>query len=281
MRNFASSIAFVAGALFAVPAFAQTPAPVEPAPEPAVAAAEPAPVAPAPEMAPAPMTTEIAPAPAEAAPAPAEEETFPAAWFRVDYDSYGGGLQLWAGATYAINDTVGIATDIYLDMPTGGGVALNSLGEFDIGPAFTAGKFVITPMFGAQFDFVQKKMVGLVPQFYVTGGPDPLYLELWFQNYNYSVLTEGAGNYGYIRFFADFKLGKYFAIGPQIEATWGFNSAVKGPGGEKLISLPIGPSIMLTNYGKNNTLLLFGGYEAAKNYSDKDFAGRLTFIHNF
>jgi hypothetical protein len=280
MRNLAFSIASVAGVLFAAPAFAQTPAPAEPAPEPAVApVAEPAPVAPVVDVAPAPVPVEAAPA-VEAA-APPAEETFPAAWFRIDYDSYGAGLQLWAGATYAVNETIGIATDIYLDMPTGGGAALNSLGEFDIGPAITAGKFIITPMFGTQFDFVQKKMVGLVPQFYVTGGPDPLYLELWFQNYNYSVLTEGAGNYGYIRFFADFKLGKYFAIGPQVEATWAFNSTIKGPGGEALLSLPVGPSIMLSNYGKNNTLLLFGGYDTAKNYSGKDFAGRLTFIHNF
>jgi hypothetical protein len=94
------------------------------------------------------------------------------------------------------------------------------------------------------------------------------------------VFQEGAGNYGYIRFFFDFKLGKYFAVGPQIEATFAFNDAAK-VNDETLTSLPIGASIMLTNYGKNNTLLLFGGYEAAKNYSDRDLVGRLTFIHNF
>src|SRR5262245_31337039 len=112
-------------------ALAQTPAPTATAPAPAPGAPPP----PAPSAAtPAPATATAAPAPAPApagdtalpppvepsaptAPVPAdapaeEEETFPAAWFRIDSDL--GGLQLWAGATHMLSDTVGLATDMYV-----------------------------------------------------------------------------------------------------------------------------------------------------------------------
>jgi hypothetical protein len=254
-------------------ALAQDPAPTTPAPA-AMPAPEPAPAAPL-AAEPVPATTE---APMEAAPvveaapeaAPVEEETFPAAWFRFDSDA--GMFQAWAGATYALTDTIGLATDIYVNSA--------NLGEFDIGPAFTLGPTFLTPMLGVQWDWTNHKTAAIVPQLYFTGGPDPIYFEFWFQNYNYAAFTEGAANSGYIRFFIDYKVGKYFAFGPQIEATFAFNDGAK-VGDESLTSLPVGGNIMLTNYGKNNTGILFLGYEAAKNFSPRDLVGRLTFIHNF
>jgi hypothetical protein len=189
-------------------------------------------------------------------------------------DSDFGGLQLWAGATHSLSDTIGLATDIYvLQTPS------QSLGEFDIGPAFTAGPFVITPMLGLQVDWWARKAAAIVPQLYITGGPDPVYAEFWFQNYEYNAFTKDASNSLYFRLFVDFKLSKYFAIGPQAELTYALNDAAKN-GDESLASLPVGASVMLSNYGKNNTLLAFVGYEAAKAH-DQNFAGRLTFIHNF
>ena len=107
-------------------ASAQTPAPTTPPPPrrppaPAAAAARPR-AAPARRGAPAsgaadprrcPRRGTACPRDPEPAPAPAEEEeSFPAAWFRIDSDL--GSLQLWAGATHMLSDTVGIATDIYV-----------------------------------------------------------------------------------------------------------------------------------------------------------------------
>jgi hypothetical protein len=293
-----ASVALVAANAWAqTPAPAATPAPATtPAPMPAPAAPGAAPAAtPAPEAAPAPATepvapaAEPAPAPADAAPAPApavveEEETFPAAWFRIDSDL--GGLQLWAGATHMFNDTIGLASDIYVNS--------GFLGEFDIGPSIVAGPMYITPMIGVQWDWAAKRAAAIVPQLYVTGGPDPIYTELWLQWYNYAAFKDpnpivpGAQSYLYGRFFIDYKAHKYFAFGPQIEFQIALNDAAKVTLPEEteptsLTYLPIGANVMLTNYGKNNTLLAFLGYDVQSPDAplNRHLAGRLTFIHNF
>lgn len=236
----------------------------EPGTTPGPAAA--APLAPA-----APEATPEAPAPAAAPEEPVAEETFPAAWFRIDSDALK--LQLWAGATHMITDTFGIASDIY--------VTSDTIGEFDIGPSFLAGPLAITPMIGLQVDWAQFEAVSLVPQLFVTGGPDPIYLELWLQAFMNSVFNDTSGpNTLYGRFFIDYKVGKYFAVGPAVELLLGLNDAAKS-GDESLLSLPVGANIMLTNYGKSNNLIIFGGYETQDTWNDSHLAGRLTFIHNF
>lgn len=275
--------------------FAQTPPPPEPAAPGAAPAnapppgpATPPPVAPAVEPAPALAP----PADAAAAPAPAPEETFPAAWMRIDSDFIG--LQLWAGATHMLSDTIGIATDIYLNAPFS---STTTLGEFDLGPAFIAGKFTITPMLGGQWDLWHHRMNSLVPQLYITGGGgDPVYMELWVQNYENVVFSKALGtNNLYFRYFIDFTLGKYMAVGPEAELLIGLNKNGKLPGfyapdlghvsasgkANTIVSLPVGLNFNFTNYGKNNNLMLFAGYETMKTDTKAHLAGRLTFIHNF
>jgi hypothetical protein len=276
-------------------ASAQTAPPPEPAaPGGAPAAAPPPGPATPPPATPAPAAAPAAPEAAPAAPAaPPADEVFPAAWTRVDVDFIG--LQLWAGATHPLSDTIGLATDIYLNAPLYGGV--QTLGEFDIGPAFTAGKYVITPMLGAQFDIWHHRANSLVPQLYITGGGgDPIYMELWVQNYENQVFNKAEGtNNLYFRYFLDFTLGKYMALGPEVEALIGLNKAGKLPNAyapdlgsvkssgkpNTLVSLPVGLNLNFTNYGKNNTLMIFAGYETTKTETHNHLAGRLTFIHNF
>lgn len=183
-----------------------------------------------------------------------------------------------------LSDTVGLASDIYVLQNFLG----LSLGEFDLGPAFVVGGFTITPMLGLQVNWSTYELAALVPQFYVVGGTDQLYTELWVQNYAYTVFDKtgvsatGGSNYIYARFFIDYKMGKYFAVGPEVEITYGLNDlAVNAVNGEKLISLPVGVNLMLTNYGKNNYLMLFGGWETQDTFNDEHVAGRLTFVHNF
>jgi len=206
-----------------------------------------------------------------------EEETYPPAWFRIDSDL--GALQLWAGATHPLGDGVGLATDMYVNSGT--------LGEFDIGPAITAGDFVLTPMLGIQFDWSDKEAEAIVPQLYVVGGPDPIYLELWVQNYLYTPFDEEDTNTLYFRFFVDYEISKYIGLGPQIEATLALNGD-----GDTLTSLPIGGNIMFSNYGAGNSLFLFLGYETNEDArtvptgvgtetEDHGLAGRLTFVKNF
>jgi hypothetical protein len=271
--------------LVSTSAFAQTEAtPAQPEATPAPTpmntpepGTTPAPAAAAPAAPSAPEATPADPAPAAAPEEPVAEETFPAAWFRIDSD--GAGLQLWAGATHMITDTFGIASDIY--------VTSGALGEFDLGPSFVAGPVYITPMLGLQADFFNHRMAALVPQLYVTGGPDPIYMELWLQNYAYTVFDKsgstdtGGGNSIYGRFFIDYKVGKYFAVGPEVEMTLALNSKSKNAAGDSLTSLPVGANIMLSNYGKSNNLFIFAGYETQDTDNDSHFAGRLTFVRNF
>jgi hypothetical protein len=204
----------------------------------------------------------------------AAKETYPPAWFRIDSDL--GALQLWAGATHPLSDTIGLASDIYVNS--------GYLGEFDIGPAITAGPFLLTPMLGIQFDWSQRQAAAIVPQFYLVGGPDPIYMELWIQNYIQTVFdypSEDTGvNSLYFRFFLDYKVSKYFGVGPEIEPLLALNAD-----DDKLVSLPIGANLMLSNYGVGNTLFIFLGYETKKAARDategNGLAGRLTFVKNF
>jgi hypothetical protein len=277
--------------------FAQTPPPPEPAAPGAAPAAAPPP-GPATPPPVAPASEPVAATPAAEAPAatpPAPEETFPAAWTRIDSDFVG--LQLWAGATHMLSDTLGIATDVYLNAPIFSLAGASTFGEFDIGPAITAGKFTITPMIGGQWDLWNHRMNSLVPQLYVTGGGgDPVYMELWVQNYENEVFSKTYGtNNLYFRYFIDFTLGKYMAVGPEAELLLGLNKNGKQPGAyasdlghvsnsgkaNTLVSLPVGLNFNFTNYGKNNTLMIFAGYETTKTPTDHHLAGRLTFIHNF
>lgn len=250
------------GALLPAAALAQTaePAPVAapaPPPTPAPAEAAPAPAPPA-EQAPAAAMPE---APAGPAPVPA--------WFRIDSD--GLGLQLWAGATHPLTDTIGLATDMYVGYYSGG-----SFGEFDIGPAITAGPVIITPMIGANLGWNTKRLEAIVPQLYVVGGPDPVYLELWVQDFLY--MHDGENHDLYTRFFIDYKVSDYFAVGPQVEATFWLNNDR-----DTLGSLPVGVSIMLPNYGAAGTFLAFAGIETqeASQANDHKLAGRLTWVKNF
>lgn len=269
-------------ALLAANAQAQDAAP--PAAPPA--AAEPMPAAPPPAAPPAAAEPPAAP-PMEAAPPPpappAEEATIPA-WFRVDSD--GSSVQLWAGATHPLGEGIGLASDIYV---------LGTLGEFDLGPAITAGPFTLTPMLGYQVNWSEKRSQALVPQLYFTGGPDPIYMEFWFQAYMNSVFMKDTNNDIYMRLFVNYKVSDFFQIGPEIEPTIFLNTA--GDTREKgLGSMVVGGDILLSNYGKASSIQLFLGYETKKSNrvipSDdpalpdggdptSGLAGRFTFVHNF
>jgi hypothetical protein len=248
------------GALVPAAAWAQEPAAAAPAAPP-----EPAPPEPAPAAAP---PSEPAPAAAEAA--AAAPSAWPG-WVRVDSDLFG--IQLWGGATAPLGDGLGLAFDAYL---TG------SMGEFDIGPAITVGTLTLTPMLGAQFNWASHTLASFVPQFYAVGTLGPMYTELWLQYYNYNTLykyrekvDEAAHNLVYVRFFADYMINDYIAVGPQIELTQDVTA------GEKF-TLPIGANVFFSRAGASSTFQLFLGYETQKkNFDNNALAGRLSYVHNF
>ncbi len=212
------------GAVLPGAAWAEDAAPPAAPPAGAAPAAPAATEAPAPAAAPAP---EAAPAaPAEAAPAGPKPAP---GWMRIDTDFFG--LQMWGGGTLPLTDTIGLAMDIYVNAfvpagAAGGSPSADAFGEYDIGPAITAGPVVLTPMLGMQFDWTLRHAQALVPQFYVTGGPGPIYGELWFQFYDNKVFNKDTDatamapavvvhNQINFRLFADYKVSDYFAVGPR------------------------------------------------------------------
>jgi hypothetical protein len=263
-----------------------TPAPSgtsPPAAEPEAPPAEPEAAAPV-EMAPPPPAP-MAPAALEPeAAAPADESASVPSYFRIDHD-YLFGLQLWAGATYPLSDSVGLATDVYIAENFPSGVAADTLsllswwGEFDIGPAFTLGPVSLTPMVGIAFDWAAKKAVAINgPQLYTIVSAGPIYFESWVWTLLYSAFDkDGANDYIHTRDWLLYKLNDTIGIGPQIEYTYDLED-------KSTLAAPLGGHVELA-YGAGNSLGLFLGYElkkAVREAADGAGAeGRLTFVHNF
>jgi len=279
MRTKIALMTSLAG-LTALPTAAWAQDAAAPAPAPAAAPA----AAPAPEAVP-----EAAPGAAPAAsPAPSGPTPAPG-WMRIDSDFFG--LQLWGGGTLPLTDGLGLAMDLYVlqsqpsasfgDTPsfTPGG----SYGEFDLGPAITAGPFVVTPMIGMQFNWTARHAAALVPQLYVTGGPGPIYAEFWFQFYDYKMFKDYPNNQINMRLFADYKFSDYVAVGPEVELNWDSGGFPNKDGkNKKVYNLPVGGNFMFSNLGLNSTLMAFVGYETGDpTAQDNHLTGRLTYIHNF
>jgi hypothetical protein len=294
-----TKIAFVStlaalGALLPAAAWGQdAPAATAPAEPPAPAAPEAAP-APAAEAAPAPAA-EAAPADAPAAPAAevaaaADGPTPWPGWIRIDSDA--GALQLWGGGTAPLTDGVGLAFDMYVNSAWAG--------EFDIGPAITAGPLTLTPMIGLQVDWAQRKALALVPQFYAVGSLGPIYTELWFQYYLNTVFQDDpdpmlgppVANDIFVRLIADYKISDYVAAGLELDLNHNSENVNLEGEDDRIKSLAIGPNVMLSNVGAGGVFMGFLGYETKPFYgdgglppADEDSAnhltGRLTFIKNF
>jgi hypothetical protein len=255
--------------------------------DPAVASA------PAATTDPAPTSVTMAPAsaPEVAAPPAAAEEAKPVpSYFRFDHD-YMFGLQLWAGATYPLTDSLGLATDIYVaeNYPyvSGGADAPTAVqswwGEFDIGPALTLGPVTLTPMAGIAFDWAAKRAVALnAPQLYTVVSLDKFYFESWIWTVLYSPFKDPVyNNYFHTRNWALYKINSTIGVGPQFEFTYLLNDTVLPKGTS---AMPLGAHVELS-YGTGNSLGLFLGYELDKDVRDsvggKGAEGRLTFVHNF
>ncbi len=268
----APSLAMAQEAAPAAPAAAPPAAPA-PAPAPAAEPAAEAPAEPAMEPEPAPaavetdMSAEVA-VPAvpmeessvaeEATPVEEPEEEWPSGWFRVDHDALG--LQLWFGATHDIGG-VGVASDIYI-APSA------DVAEFDLGVEIPVGPVTFLPMAGINFNWSKKKAdILIAPQLFTYADLDPFYIEWWSQFFFATPFQGGleesvvgtAGNIWYNRIFALYNITDMFAIGPQMEATLALNDAAKA-GDKTLTSLPFGGRLN-ANYGKDNTLGIFLGYE--------------------
>ncbi len=255
-----------------------------------IARAQPAPAAPNPDPQNKPETLPPIPpepaSPAALAPSEPDASAVPG-WFRIDSDF--AGLSLWVGATHDLGG-VGLATDVvvssgsYEDISSGTTVPF-SLAQLDVGPAFAFvdGGVALTPMVGIQFDWMQHRAVALsTPQLFTIVNLGPVYFESWVQCFFYGIFEDAAkirDNF-YTRNFLLYKFADFFALGPNVELTYRFDS-------KQVSSLPVGGAAMV-NYGKNSTLLLALGYEtdaqareAAGGSGERAVAGRFTFIQTW
>jgi len=265
------------------PGGAGQPVATEPAPAP-----EPAPiVAPAPEPTPAPLAAEPAPdygatsagsVDALPPPPPPEAEEGPGitGWFRIDSDF--GNLQLWAGATHPLSDSIGLASDIYV---------VGTVGEFDLGITIAAGPALFTPMIGIGFDWGQQKALFLAaPQLFTIVDTGGIYFESWIQLFLYDVFTSGVTDYLHLRKILLYEASDVVALGVEAD----FNIAVGNapPNADMtdeqtLLWLPIGGHVKL-NYGEASTLQLFLGYDVVGDDARLDghnLAGRFTFVQTW
>ena len=281
---------------------AAAPAAPPPAATTAPAAAPPAATATAATPAVAPTAPAAAPsadaAATPAAPAaPATEAPKPVpSYFRIDHD-YMFGLQFWAGVTYPLTDTVGLAADIYMPevaAPVTSHAAYSYWSEFDIGPALTLGPVTLTPMAGIAFDWGAKRAVALnAPQLYTILNLDKFYFESWVWTVLYSPFKDKVWNdYIHTRNWLLYKVNGTVAVGPQFEYMYYFKdfTGTDGSGATTVLNpkgtaaMPLGAHVELA-FGTGNSVGMFLGYELDKNVRNRNGGnaaeGRLTFVHNF
>jgi len=214
-----------------------------------------------------------------APPSPAAVEDPTTGYFRFDMDKFG--TQLWAGA-YRKVGSLTFASDVYI---------LDKLAELDLGLTFGFGKLSLTGFAGVTFDFGNANFYNLVvPQLISAYSEDAFYAESWLQLFLGSPFADAGQNYFYTRDFVVFKVADELKLGGYVELTYQINDlsgVTVGPMtmGEKsgVLSLPVGVAASI-GYGKDNTLLLFLGYETnrktAPDSSDK-IAGRFSYIHSW
>ncbi len=218
-------------------------------------------------------------APPAAAPPPAAIEDPTTGYFRFDMDKFG--TQLWAGA-YRKVGSLTFASDVYI---------LDKLAELDLGLTFGFDKLSLTGFAGVTFDFGNANVYNLVvPQLISAYAEDAFYAESWLQLFLGSPFADAGQNYFYTRDFVVFKVADELKLGGYVELTYQINNladVLVGPmtmGQEAgVISLPVGAAASI-GYGKNNTLLLFLGYETSRktapDSSDK-IAGRFSYIRSW
>ena len=193
-------------------------------------------------------------------------------WFRIDTD--GLGTQFWVGATHPVGG-IGLASDIYV---------VDTFAEFDLGIAVSYNSVSLLPMVGMGFDFGKQEAESLIaPQLFTIIDADPVYFESWIQVFFNDMFDEGEEDDFYTRNFLLYNISDQVAFGPQIEATLAIKNKPLNKDMEEasLIALPVGARLNL-NYGENNTLGLFLGFDAvAEEFNKSKFAGRFTFIRTW
>jgi hypothetical protein len=188
----------------------------------------------------------------------------PTGYARLDCDAIG--TQIWFGATHRLVGLT-LASDVLLNGTTA---------EIDLGPSFdVADGLTLCPMGGLTLDYTQQRVQYLIPQFYLYATAGKWYLESW-EFASFALRSADEPHTFTDRTFLLYSLGQGYAAGPHVETTVNLQDV-----GERVASLQVGGAFS-TEYGSNNSLLLFAGYETRKQARTGDgLVGRVTFVREW
>ena len=198
-----------------------------------------------------------------------EEKPGVSGWFQIDIDSLG--TYFLIGASHPIGN-ISIASNVYINDTHKG----KFTGEFDLGvtvPVVANNDLtlLLQPMLGVGFDY--KGVDGpdsLYPQIFAFLSAGKIFFFHWTINTYTSIFDDTAIDEIYTRNFLTYSLNDTIAIGPQYERVQGLGDK----GG--LWSQTIGGRLNI-NYGKNNTLGIYVGYDTEKGDEDSGLTGRMNF----
>lgn len=228
--------------------------------------------------------------PGQIADAPEVAASTPAPGYVRLEDDYLSGFQVYAGVTYPLGHSIGLAAGIYLaenypalqigdaNIPTS--LSQSWWSEFDLGPSITIGPLSLTLEGGIAFDFASKRATALnAPQLYTTVDFAKFHFESWIWTILYSPFDTPSNDYVHARNWLLYKASGAFSIGPELE----FNINLQGKHGKSgLVSLPVGGRVELA-FGASS-IALFLGYQTDKDSrgaNDQAAVGRFALIHNF
>src|SRR5512145_2211420 len=143
-------------------------------------------------------------------------------------DDYLSGFQVYAGVTYPLGHSLGLAAGIYLaenypalqvaDASIPPSLSQSWWSEFDLGPSLASGPLSLTLEAGIAFDFASKRATALnVPQLYTTVDFAKFHFESWIWTILYSPFDTPSNDYLHARNWLLYKASGAFSLGPELE----------------------------------------------------------------
>lgn len=203
---------------------------------------------------------------AEEAPAPEKRKT--TGWFQLNADSLGN--YFLVGASHPLGK-VSIDSNIYVN---------GHFGEFDLGVSVPVIKsdsatLILLPMLGVGFDYTTADGPDAIfPQFFAFLPAGKIFGFHWTISTVRTLFDSERLNELYNRTYITYALNDTIAVGPQVESVTGF-----GDGGG-LWAFNLGGRLNI-NYGANNTLGLYIGYETKKDEGETGLTGRMNFTRTW
>ena len=207
-----------------------------------------------------------------------EEKPKITGWFQIDVDSLGPYFLI--GASHPLGGGLSFDSNIYINGNPGLDGSRQFLGEYDMGITFPviandSMALLLTPMLGVGFNYANADgPYALYPQIFAILPAGKIFGFHWTISTFKTIFDDQSLNEVYNRTYITYALNDVVAIGPQFESVMGL-----GDGGG-LWALNFGGRLNL-NYGENNTLGIYVGYETEKMEDETGLTGRMNFTRRW